>query len=55
MAIGDNMNDVPMLEKVGYSVAMKNAVGPEVFAAAKYVTDTNDEDGVAKAILKWAV
>lgn len=55
MAIGDNMNDVPMLEKVGYSVAMKNAVGPEVFAAAKYVTDTNDEDGVAKAILKLAV
>lgn len=54
MAIGDNMNDVPMLEKVGYPVAMKNAAAPEVFAAAKYVTDTNDEDGVAKAILKWA-
>ena len=35
MAIGDNMNDVSMLERVGYSVAMENAA-PEVKAIVKY-------------------
>ena len=51
MAIGDDLNDVPMLEKAGYSVAMGNAV-PGAKAAARFVTDTNERDGVAKAIKK---
>lgn len=54
MAVGDNLNDVPMLKAVGVSVAMGNSE-PEALAAAKYRTLTNDEDGAARAILQWAV
>ena len=52
MALGDDYNDVPMLKKAGCSVAMKNAV-PEAKQAAKYITDTNNNDGVAKAIKRF--
>ena len=52
MALGDDYNDIPMLEKAGYSVAMENSV-PEAKAAAKYITDTNNNDGVAKAIKRF--
>ncbi|PTF05225.1 Cof-type HAD-IIB family hydrolase [Staphylococcus devriesei] len=51
MALGDNLNDVSMLERVGYPVAMENAM-PEVKAIAKLVTDTNENSGVGKAIMK---
>lgn len=46
---GDNYNDISMLQIAGYSVAMGNAESP-VKAAAKYVTRSNDEDGIAYAI-----
>lgn len=49
MAIGDNYNDMDMLIVAGYSVAMGNAV-PTLKTAAKYVTDSNDRDGVAKIV-----
>ena len=49
MAIGDDYNDIPMLQNAGISVAMENAV-PEAKAVAKYITDTNENDGVAKII-----
>ncbi|HCG75082.1 MULTISPECIES: Cof-type HAD-IIB family hydrolase [Staphylococcus] len=52
MALGDNLNDISMLERVGYPVAMDNAA-PEVKAVAKYVTDTNENSGVGKAIMKF--
>lgn len=52
MALGDDYNDIPMLKRAGCSVAMANAV-PEAKAAAKHVTDTNNNDGVAKAIQKF--
>lgn len=52
MALGDNLNDVSMLERVGYSVAMGNAA-PEVKTVAKYVTDSNENSGVGKAIKKF--
>ncbi|MEK5170371.1 MULTISPECIES: HAD family hydrolase [Staphylococcus] len=52
MALGDNLNDVSMLERVGYSVAMDNAA-PEVKTVAKYVTDSNENIGVGKAIKKF--
>ena len=48
-AIGDMENDLPMLGKAGFAIAMGNAP-PEVKAAADAVTLTNDEDGVAAAI-----
>ncbi|WP_267414313.1 Cof-type HAD-IIB family hydrolase [Sphingomonas sp. GC_Shp_4] len=48
-AIGDQFNDVPMLEKAGFAVVMGNA--PDgVKAYADEVTTANDADGVAHAI-----
>lgn len=51
VAIGDNYNDMSMFEFSGYSIAMGNAE-KEVKVMADYITDTNDNDGVAKAIEK---
>lgn len=53
MTIGDSYNDLGMLsEDFGYTIAMGNAID-EVKAQAKYVTDTNDADGVSKAIRRF--
>ena len=52
MAFGDGMNDFTMVEAAGLGVAMANAE-PEVKRVARYVTLSNDEDGVAKGIDKW--
>ncbi len=49
VAIGDNFNDVPMLEVAGLSIAMGNA-DPTVKELADVVTLTNNEHGVAHAI-----
>ncbi len=49
MILGDSFNDYSMFELFKESVAMKNAI-PEVKAIAKYITDSNDNLGVAKAI-----
>ncbi|WP_462392663.1 HAD-IIB family hydrolase, partial [Clostridium cadaveris] len=49
MILGDSFNDYSMFEIFEESVAMKNAI-PEVKAIAKYITDSNDNLGVAKAI-----
>ncbi|MFB3892246.1 MAG: Cof-type HAD-IIB family hydrolase [Phycisphaerae bacterium] len=51
MAIGDNANDVGMLSWAGTSAAMANATR-EALAAADFITDHNDADGVAEAIQK---
>lgn len=50
MAIGDNFNDVSMFEKAGRSVAMGNA-SDVIKSLCDEITDTNNESGVAKAIL----
>ena len=52
MAIGDDFNDVEMLSRAGFSVAMGNA-DDSVKKAARYVTSCNGEDGVAKAIERF--
>jgi Cof subfamily protein (haloacid dehalogenase superfamily) len=52
MAIGDNYNDVSMLEIAGFPVAMGNAVD-EIKEMASFVTKENDESGVAFAIQKF--
>lgn len=49
IAIGDNMNDKKMIENVGMGVAMGQSA-PIIKESAKYVTNTNTEDGVAKAL-----
>ncbi|MEI0738592.1 HAD hydrolase family protein [Paenibacillus sp. JTLBN-2024] len=52
IAVGDNFNDMDMLEYAGLGVAMGNA--PEsVKNAADEVTLSNDDDGVAKVIEKY--
>jgi Cof subfamily protein (haloacid dehalogenase superfamily) len=48
-AVGDDMNDVPMLRGAGLGVAMGHA-SAEVRAAADLVTGADDEDGVAMLI-----
>jgi len=52
MAFGDGMNDFTMVEAAGLGVAMANAE-PEVKRVAKYVTTSNDEDGVAAALREF--
>jgi Cof subfamily protein (haloacid dehalogenase superfamily) len=53
MAIGDNLNDVEMLEYAGRAVVMANA-GEELLAMARQraweFTASNDDDGVALAV-----
>lgn len=51
MGLGDNYNDVSMFKRVGLSVAMGNAP-LDIQQLCDEVTDTNEEHGVAKAILK---
>jgi hypothetical protein len=48
-AIGDQVNDVAMIERAALGIAMGNAVEGVRRAAARH-TRTNDEDGVAHAI-----
>ena len=54
LAVGDSRNDVPMLRWAGVGVAMGNAL-PEVQNAVTHVTGTNEEDGVASAIRRYAL
>lgn len=54
LAIGDGGNDLEMLRFAGVGVAMKNA-DADVLAAADFVTASNDEDGAALAIEKFAL
>ena len=50
MTFGDSMNDYSMLSMdFGATVAMANSE-PEIIKAAKYVTKSNEEYGVAYAI-----
>ena len=51
MIIGDSFNDYSMFTEFTESFAMGNAV-KQIKEIAKYITDTNDNAGVAKAIYK---
>lgn len=51
VSIGDELNDVEMIKAAGLGVAMGNAID-KAKDAADYVTDTNDNDGVAKVLRK---
>ncbi|NMA68414.1 MAG: HAD family phosphatase [Desulfitobacterium sp.] len=54
MAIGDGLNDLEMISSVGLGVAVANA-REEVKAVAKFITTSNEEDGVAEAIEKYVL
>lgn len=54
MGIGDGGNDLHLIETSGIGVAMGNAI-PALKEIADYVTDTNDQAGVAKAIHKFVL
>ncbi len=48
MAMGDANNDLEMIEFAGLGIAMGNA--NEQVKAIAHITDTNENNGVAKAI-----
>jgi Cof subfamily protein (haloacid dehalogenase superfamily) len=52
--IGDGANDVAMFERGGRSIAMGNGA-PQVRGAADFVTDSNSQDGFAKAIERYVL
>jgi Cof subfamily protein (haloacid dehalogenase superfamily) len=54
LAIGDNHNDMEMLSFAGVPVVMENGV-PELKKQGWHVTRSNDEDGVAAAIERFAL
>ena len=53
-AIGDNLNDMAMLEAAGLAIAMGNAVDA-VKRACRYTTLSNEEHGVAYAICRYCL
>jgi len=54
MTLGDQENDIAMLEYAGTGVAMGNAID-SVKAVSQFVTKTNMDDGVAYAIQKFVL
>lgn len=53
MAVGDNLNDIEMLDFAGTAVVMGNAA--EDVRRGRVVTGTNDEGGLADAIRRYAL
>lgn len=52
ISFGDGENDLEMMSATGVSVAMGNAVD-DIKEKATYVTDSIDDDGLAKALEKY--
>ncbi|HET6782148.1 MAG TPA: Cof-type HAD-IIB family hydrolase [bacterium] len=52
IAVGDNLNDLEMIQAAGLGVAMGNAP-PELQSKAGYVTSSNDEEGLAEVIHRF--
>ena len=51
-SFGDDHNDVEMIQESGVGVAVSNGID-EIKGKAQYVTECNDEDGVASFIEKY--
>ncbi|MFC4401546.1 Cof-type HAD-IIB family hydrolase [Gracilibacillus xinjiangensis] len=54
MVAGDSLNDIKMIEKAGIGVAMGNAQ-EAVKEVADWITASNDEDGIARAIEQFVL
>ena len=52
VAFGDNGNDLSMIASVGFGVAMGNGE-PALKAVAKWVTGTNNSDGIAETMERF--
>ena len=52
ITIGDNINDKKMIENAGLGIVMEGST-PMVTEIADYITDTNNNDGVAKVLEKF--
>jgi len=54
MAVGDNLNDIEMLDFAGIAVVMGNATN--ALKSRGYIqTGTNDEHGLADAVSRYAL
>ena len=49
IAFGDDLNDISMMNTVGYGIAMENA-GEEIKKIAKEIIGTNTEPSIAKTL-----
>ena len=54
VAIGDSINDIPMMQAAGFKIAMGNAIS-DVKRIADAVTDSNDGNGVAAALYRYVL
>lgn len=53
LSFGDDLPDIDLLRNTGWPVAVENAI-PEVKQAARFLTASNDDDGVAVVLEKLA-
>lgn len=49
MAFGDDWNDLELFQACGFPIAMGNAI-PKLKDVAYFITDTNNEEGVARVL-----
>lgn len=54
IAFGDAMNDFEMIDSAGFGVAMGNAI-PSIKEISDFVTESNNEEGVANALEKFVL
>jgi len=53
-AFGDGLNDIEMFQLVDHPIAMGNCVEP-LKALAEFITDDNNNDGIAKGLNKFGL